>query len=103
MSEYEIQQQAAYWLIEQEDPEFSQEARARFEAWLLESPRHRDTYLAVERAWHRVTFVLKRAAKPSTVGSFGTKQHGWAARAPRVIRSGLRMLCRVMGARSRRH
>jgi ferric-dicitrate binding protein FerR (iron transport regulator) len=58
-SSREIQERAAYWLIEQEDAAFSEEDRARFDVWLSDSPLHQSTYLAFKRAWDR-TLVLRQ-------------------------------------------
>jgi hypothetical protein len=63
MKQHEIKERAAYWLIEQEDPNFSAEQRSAFAAWLSEDPKHRDTYMALERAWHR-TLILRQ--KPTS-------------------------------------
>lgn len=50
---------AARWLVEQDDPSFSAEQRAAFEAWLGQDEENRHTYAALERAW-RWTFSSRK-------------------------------------------
>ena len=56
----EPERQAARWLIEQDDPSFSARDRASFILWLSASVQNRDTYLALERVWHRTLILRKR-------------------------------------------
>jgi DNA-directed RNA polymerase specialized sigma24 family protein len=50
---------AARWLIEQDDPQFSDEQRAAFAIWFSASKENRSTYLSLARSWHR-THALRR-------------------------------------------
>jgi ferric-dicitrate binding protein FerR (iron transport regulator) len=63
VSEREIQEQAAYWLIEHEDPKFSGAARERFRVWLDKSPRHREVYEALARTWEQSLAALRKIDK----------------------------------------
>lgn len=49
----EFEAQAAAWLVRREDPDFSEQDRLAFEAWLAEDARHRAAFLRLETAWRR--------------------------------------------------
>lgn len=51
MGELDIQETAVYWVIEEDDPKFTQSAA--LEGWLADAPRHREVYLALKRTWQR--------------------------------------------------
>src|SRR5689334_1089686 len=43
---------AARWLIEQEDPAFSDAQTERLAKWLMQSYENMDAYIEMARAWH---------------------------------------------------
>ena len=50
----EFEAQAAAWLVRRESPEFSEEERRGFDAWLEADPRHQAAYVRLEAAWRRL-------------------------------------------------
>ena len=58
---------AARWLIEQDDPEFSDEQRDALARWLVGSVENCSAYLRLVRAWRR-TALLHRNEMPLVYG-----------------------------------
>jgi XRE family transcriptional regulator, regulator of sulfur utilization len=58
---------AARWLIEQDDPSFSDEQREELARWLVESVDNCSAYLRLVHAW-RKTALLRRSDQPVTYG-----------------------------------
>jgi len=56
---------AARWLIEQDDPAFSDAQRAQLAKWLLQSYENCDTYIRMVRTW-RWTVLLYEDEQPLT-------------------------------------
>jgi ferric-dicitrate binding protein FerR (iron transport regulator) len=56
---------AARWLIEQDDPGFSDAQREELSRWLMQSVENCDTYVRLVRAW-RWTVLLYRDEPPLT-------------------------------------
>lgn len=54
MTEQDARRQALRHLIELETSGHSEEAWARFEAWLVQDPAHREAFAKLERAWRTV-------------------------------------------------
>ena len=54
---------AARWLIEQDDPDFSDEQRAELTRWIMQSADNCNTYVRLVRAW-RWAVLLHRAEPP---------------------------------------
>ena len=54
---------AARWLIEQDDPDFSDEQREELARWLMQSVENCSSYLRLVRAW-RWTVLLRRDETP---------------------------------------
>jgi len=54
---------AARWLIEQDDPDFSDERRAELTRWIMQSADNCNTYVRLVRAW-RWAVLLHRAEPP---------------------------------------
>src|SRR5262245_55790974 len=50
----ELEAQAAAWLVRRESPEFSEEEKRSFDAWLEANPRHQAAYVRLETAWRRM-------------------------------------------------
>jgi transmembrane sensor len=50
---YDIEAQAAAWLVRREAPSFADEEAAQFEAWASADPRHRAAFVRLEAAWRR--------------------------------------------------
>jgi len=54
---------AARWLIEQDDPDFSDGQRAELTRWIMQSADNCNTYVRLVRAW-RWAVLLHRAEPP---------------------------------------
>jgi ferric-dicitrate binding protein FerR (iron transport regulator) len=67
-TETQREHEAAYWLIEQEGASFSEEQRTALSSWLSRSAANRETYMALERSWHR-TLILRRQVPAPGVGA----------------------------------
>jgi ferric-dicitrate binding protein FerR (iron transport regulator) len=63
---------AARWLIEQDDPDFSDEQREELARWLMQSVENCDTYVRLVRAW-RWTVLLYRDEAPLVYDKRETK------------------------------
>ncbi len=50
----EFEAQAAAWLVRRESPEFTEQERQAFDAWLEADPRHQAAYVRLEAAWRRL-------------------------------------------------
>ncbi len=48
-----VQEQAEYWLVMLDSPNFNAAKEAEFFAWLDESPNHQAAYIQVEETWER--------------------------------------------------
>jgi transmembrane sensor len=59
MTQQEIEECAASWVIEFDTAPPQRKRFMEFEAWLAADPRHRAAYLAIERSWQS-TLVLRR-------------------------------------------
>lgn len=49
----DFEAQAAEWLVRRESPEFSQQEKQGFDAWLRADARHQAAYVRLETAWRR--------------------------------------------------
>lgn len=49
----ELQERAAYWLMRHEEPDWSEQESAAFEAWLAESMSHKAAYWRLEYGWRK--------------------------------------------------
>ncbi|MEJ0038600.1 MAG: helix-turn-helix domain-containing protein [Gammaproteobacteria bacterium] len=58
---------AAHWLIEQHDPEFSDEQREELVRWIMQSAENCHTYVKLVRTW-RWTALLRRGRPPLVSG-----------------------------------
>jgi ferric-dicitrate binding protein FerR (iron transport regulator) len=68
MSASDVRAAAAKWLIELECADSIEDIWPQFDIWLREDPRHRETYLRVERTWRaldslRDSWQEERAAR----------------------------------------
>lgn len=52
-----LQEKAADWVVRINDPEASEADFSEWQAWLAESPAHREAYQALEHAWNRAAQV----------------------------------------------
>src|SRR5579862_6146168 len=55
-----IEVEAAHWLIEQKEPEFTSEDRRQMDAWLDADPENRRVYEEVLAAVNRYRFIGER-------------------------------------------
>jgi ferric-dicitrate binding protein FerR (iron transport regulator) len=70
-SREELEHQAARFLIEQDDPNFSDEQRAELTRWMMQSVEHCKAYLQLVRSW-RWTVLLYRDDAPRVHEKSGT-------------------------------
>jgi ferric-dicitrate binding protein FerR (iron transport regulator) len=66
---------AARWLIEQDDPDFSDAQREELARWLMQSIENCNAYLQLVRAW-RWTALLYRSEAPLMYGKHSTEGEG---------------------------
>ena len=67
ISQVDREQTAARWLIEQDDPSFSDEQRDELARWLVQSVENCRAYLRLVRAWRKVA-LLRRTQTPIMYG-----------------------------------
>jgi ferric-dicitrate binding protein FerR (iron transport regulator) len=74
---------AARWLIEQDDPAFSDAQRAQLAKWLMQSYENCDTYIRMVRTW-RWTVLLYEGEPPLAHSKQRRKPAGARGASPRL-------------------
>jgi ribosome-binding protein aMBF1 (putative translation factor) len=86
ISEVDREKIAARWLIEQDDPTFSDDQRDELARWLVQSVENCRAYLRLVRAWRKVA-LLRRTQTPIMYGpTSGSTARVSALLAPRSRR-----------------
>ncbi len=73
------QEQAEYWLVMLDSPNFTTEKEAEFFAWLDASPHHQAAYIQAEENWERgsVMAQVKVPVSSQRVSTLGIDWAGW--------------------------
>jgi transmembrane sensor len=83
----EIEEQAAHWLLRQEEDGWSAEDQAAFDSWIEASTLHRVAFYRLEHGWRRADRLAasKRAASPTYRLRFSFLRIGSVAAAAAVL------------------